>query len=208
MTQPDLGGATRTSAHASTASRTRGCSPGAARTSTTSRCRGCCTRTSCAARTPGPRSAAIDTVGRARAARRARRVHRGRPEPRRQGAVAHVDRPAEPGDAAPAARRGRGALRRRPGRARRRRRAARSPRTRPISSRSTTNRCPPSSTTPTAEHADRARARAATAPTSSARSPGCPRRALDDVFAAAAHVTTETIYQQACAAGADGRRAA
>ena len=60
-------------------------------------------------------------VGRARAARRARRVHRRRPEPRRQGAVAHVDRPREPGDAAPAAGRRRGPLRRRPGRARRRR---------------------------------------------------------------------------------------
>ena len=60
----------------------------------------------------------------------------------------------EPRDAAPAARRGRGALRRRPGRARGRRRAARSPRTRPSSSTSTTSRCPRSSTTPTAEHAD------------------------------------------------------
>ncbi len=29
---------------------------------------------------------------------------------------------------------------------------------------------------------------------------GLPESALDDVFAAAAHVTTETIYQQACAA--------
>ena len=36
---------------------------------------------------------------------------------------------------------------------------------------------------------------------------GLPASALDDVFAAAAHVTTATIYQQACAAGADRRRA-
>ena len=68
---------------------------------------------------------AIDAVGRARSARCARGVHRRRPEPRSQGAVAHVDRSAEPGDAAPAPRRGRGPLRRRPGRARHRRRAAR-----------------------------------------------------------------------------------
>ena len=62
--------------------------------------------------------------------------------------------PAGPGDAAPAARRRRGPLRRRPGRARRRRDAARSRTTPPSWSTSTTSRCRPSSTTPTAEDAD------------------------------------------------------
>ena len=90
---------------------------------------------------------------------RARGVHRRRPQPGRQGAVAHVDRPGEPGDAPPAAGRRRGALRRRPGRAGRRREPLRSPRTRPSWSTSTTSRCRPSSTTPTAEDADSARPR-------------------------------------------------
>ena len=154
----------------------------------------------CFVRSPYARATirAIDTTGRARAARRPLRVHRRRPEPRRQGAVAHVDRPGEPGDAAPAARRRRGPLRRRPGRAGRRRRPARSPRTRPSWSRSTTNRCRPSSTTPRPSTPTCSSTRA-TARTSSARSTACPRRALDDVFAAAAHVDDETIYQQAYA---------
>ena len=50
----------------------------------------------------------------------------------------------------------------------------------------------------TAEHAD-ALVHEATAPTSSARSTACPPSALDDVFAAAAHVVSETIHQQAYA---------
>ena len=102
-----------TSARASTVSRTRACSPAPASSSTTSRCRECCTRASCAARSHAPRSAASTPRPRVDAARRALRVHRGRPESRRQGAVAHVDRRAEPRDAAAAARRGRGPFRRR-----------------------------------------------------------------------------------------------
>ena len=47
----------------------------------------------------------IDTCGRARGAGRSVRVHRGRPQSRREGAVAHVDRRREPGDSPTAARR-------------------------------------------------------------------------------------------------------
>ena len=50
----------------------------------------------CFVRSPFARAAirGIDTSAALRAARRARGVHRRRPQPRRQGAVAHVDRPA------------------------------------------------------------------------------------------------------------------
>ena len=147
-------------------------------------------------------------VGRARAARRARRVHRRRPQPRRPGAVAHVDRAAES----------------------RRRRARRSPRARCASSATRSRSSSPTSRylaedaaelvdvdyEPLPAVVDYTHGRAtptssctsATAPTSSARSPACPRRALDDVFAAAAHVVSETIYQQALRARCRWRPAA
>ncbi len=165
-----------TSAPASTASRTPGCSPG----------RGTYVDDIVAARDaarvlraqplrPG-RDPRHRHLGGAGAPGRALRVHRRRPEPGRQGAVAHVDRPGEPRDAAPAARRGRG----RASSATRSRSssptAATSPRTRPSWSRSTTSRCPA-----VVDYADgratptRSSTRA-TAPTSSARSTACPRR--------------------------------
>ena len=164
-----------TSGRASTASKTRGCSPGDGTYVDDISLPGMLH--ACFVRSPFARAAirGIDTVGRARAARRPLRVHRRRPEPGRQGAVAHVDRPGQPRDAAPAARRGRGALRRRSGRARRRRQPVRSPRTRPSSSRSTTSRCRPSSTTRPPSTPTRSSTKA-TAPTSSARSTACPRR--------------------------------
>ena len=96
--------------------------------------------------------------------------------------------PREPRDAAPAARRGRGALRRRPGRARRRRRPLRSPRTRPSSSTSTTSRCRPSSTTRRAEDADALVHEAPRLQRHRRARRACPASALDDVFASAAHV--------------------
>ena len=71
---------------------------------------------------PGPdRSASTPSAALALDGR-PRRVHRRRPQPRRPRALVHDDRQGRPRHAAPAARRGRGALRRRPGRPRRRRR--------------------------------------------------------------------------------------
>ena len=143
-------------------------------TSTTSRCRGCCTRTSCAARSREPAIRGIDTT----AALAVPGVHfvftAADLNPGDEGAVAHVDRRAEPRDAAPAAGRGRGPLRRRPGRARHRREPRTSPRTRPSSSTSTTTRCPPSSTTRRPSTRTRS-CTSSTARTSIAGSTACPR---------------------------------
>ena len=145
--------------------------------------RACCTPASCAARSPAPRSAAIDTVG---GAGRCPGVHfvftAADLNPGVKEQWHTLDRAAEPRDAAPAARRRRGPLRRRPGRARRRRRAATSPRTRPSSSTSTTSRCRPSSTTPTAEHAD-ALVHESHGSNVIGELAGLPASALDDVFA-------------------------
>ena len=169
--------------------------------STTSRCRGCCTPASCAARSPGPRSARIDTSAALALPGVRVRVHRRRPQPRRQGAVAHLDRPAEPRDAAarrwPRARCASSATRSRwswPT-------TATSPRTRPSWSTSTTSRCPPvvdyrdGRATPTDLVHESPRLERRSAP-----STACPPSALDEVFASAAHVVSETIYQQAYAA--------
>ena len=185
-------------ARASPGSRTPACSPGTAPTSTTSPYPGCSTPASCAARSPGRPIRGIDTVGGGCAPRRACRLHRCRPQPRRQGAVAHLGRPGEPRDASAPAGRRRGAFRRRPRRTRRRRHAATSPRTRPSWSTSTTSRCRRSSTTSTREDAD-ALVHQAHGSNVIGELAGLPASALDDVFAAAAHVVSETIYQQAYA---------
>ena len=136
------------------------------------------------------------------------RVHRRRPEPRRaRSSGTRSIGPRRPETPAPAARRGRGALRRRPGRARRRRDrylaedaaelvdvdyeplpAGRRLRRRP--------RPPTSSCT------------RATARTSSASSPVGPASALDDVFAAAAHVVERDDLPAGVRRGADGEAAA
>ena len=162
------------SARASTASRTRRLLTGARHLRRRRRrCRGCCTRASCAARFPRATIRGIDTSAALAHARGAFRVHGRRPEPGRQGAVAHVDRRGESGDAPPAARRRRGPLRRRSGRARRRRQ----PRARRGRGRAGRGRlraaCPPSSTTPMPSTPTCSSTKA-TAPTSSARSPVCP----------------------------------
>ena len=107
--------------------------------------------------------------------------------------------PDEPGDAAPAVGRGGGALRRRPGRTGRRRQPLPRRGRRRAGRASTTTRCRPSSTTPRPRTPKRS-CTSATAPTSSARSAGPPASALEEVFASAAHVVHETIYQQAYAA--------
>ena len=90
-------------------------------TSTTCRCPGMLH--ACFVRSPFARATirGIDTSAALGMPRGALRVHGRGPEPGRQGAVAHVDRRGQSGDAAPAARRRRGPLRRRSGRARRRR---------------------------------------------------------------------------------------
>ena len=199
MTQPDVGGGTRLRRRAGQPRRGRAVAHGPRHVRRRHLAAGHAARV-LRAQPPRPRRDPSDRhLRRARAAGRARGVHRGRPEPRRQGAVAHVHRPAEPGDAAPAA--GRGA--RCASSATRSRssspRAARSRRTRPTSSRSTTSPCPRSSTTPTPKHAT-VLVHEQHGSNVIGELAGLPASALDDVFAAAAHVTTETIYQQAYAA--------
>ena len=146
---------------------------------------------------PGPRSSASTPSAALALRRRPRRVHRRRPQPRRPRAVAHVDRQGHPGHAPAAARRGRGPLRRRSGRARRRReplhrrgrgRAGRG-RLRAAARR---RRLRDGRRRPT-----RARPRGATAGNVAGELRGLPARAVDEAFAAAAHVVDETIHQQA-----------
>ena len=179
-----------TSARASTASRTPGCSPAAAPTSTTSSLPGMLH--ACFVRSPFARAAirGIDTAGRARGARRARSC-------------------SPPPTSTPTSR---SSGTRRSARRARRRRARRWPTTRCASSATRSRWSSPRAATlaedaaelvdvdyeplpPVVDYADgRGRRRrsstSATAPTSSASSTACPRRALDDVFAAAAHVVT------------------
>ena len=137
-------------------------------------------------------------VGGAGPARGPLRVHRRRPEPRRPRAVAHDDRASRcrrrRARRWPRARCASSATRSRwswP-------RAATSPRMRPSASRSTTSRSRPSSTTPRPSTRKRSSTRS-TAPTSSLELTTMPASALDEVFASAAHVASETIYQQAYA---------
>ena len=113
----------------------------------------------------------------------------------------------QPGDAAPAARRGRGPLRRRPGRARRRR----EPRTSPQDAAELVD----VDYEPLPAVVDYTEAEHATAlvhePHGSnviGELAGLPESALDDVFAAAAHVTTRDDLPAGVRAGADRRRAA
>ena len=203
MTQPAPRARPGTSARASTASRTRGCSPATAPTSTTSRCRGCCTRASCAARSPAPRSAGSTRRPRSRVPgvrfvftaadlnpgvkeQWHTSIGAASPEtprpPLAEGEVRFVGDPValvvadEPRT---------------------------SPRTRPSSSTSTTSRCPPSSTTPTAEHAD-ALVHESHGSNVIGELTGLPASALDDVFAAAAHVVTRDDLPAGVRAGADG----
>ena len=184
-----------------TGSRTRGCSPATARSSTTSCGPGCSTPASCAARSPGPAIVGIDASAALGARRRARRVHRRGPQPRRARAVVH-DRsartsPTRPARRWPRARSASSAIRSRSSSPT----TATSPRTRPTSSTSTTTRCPRSSTTSPPHDADelvhealrRQRRRAAAA----ARRP----RRLDEACSTRPPTSSsETIHQQAYAA--------
>ena len=112
--------------------------------------------------------------------------------------MAHVDRRPEPGNAAPAARRRRGPLRRRPGRARgrreplprRRRGRARRRRLRAAARGRRLQRRP---STPTRS------CTSITARTSSPSSTACPPPRSKTCSRRAAHVVTETIFQQAYA---------
>ena len=161
----------------------------------------------CFVRSPFARAAirGIDTSAALRAARRARRLHRRRPQPGRQGAVAHVGRAAESRDAAAPAGRGRG----RASSATRSPswwpRAATWPRTPPSWSRSTTSRCRPSSTTPSAEQAE-SLVHESHGSNLIGEMAGLARRCpRGGVRLRRPRGRRETIYQQAYAAGADGR---
>ena len=183
-----------------TGSRTRGCSPGTAPTSTTSCCRGCCTRRF--VRSPFARATirGIDTVGGALPLPGVRVVFTAadlNPDVKEQWHTSIG--PASPETPRPAARRRRGALRRRPGRAGRRRDAV------PRRGRGRARR-----RRLRAAAGGRRLHRRARTPTRSCTQghgsnvigelAGLPASALDDVFDAAAHVASETIYQQAYAA--------
>ena len=153
----------------------------------------------CFVRSPFARAriVSIDAVGGARTRRRPRRVHRRRPQSRCPRSVVRARRQGRPGQSAPAARRGRGALRRRPRRARRRRRSVhrrgrrrpRRRRVRPAAPRSSTTR-------PPTTNEELVLRRAGPATSAGGWADGRPRSSAP-VFDEAALVVDETIYQQA-----------
>ena len=189
-------------ARASTASRTPGCSPATAPSSTTSRCPGCCTRASCAARSPAPRSAASTRRPRSRCPGCARVFTAADLNPGVKEQWHTSIGPAEPGDAAPAARRRRGALRRRPGRAGRRREPLRR-RGRRRAGRRRLRAAARVVDYTTAEDAD-ALVHERHGSNVIGEIDGLPASALDDVFASAAHVVERDDLPAGVRAGADG----
>ncbi len=148
------------------------------------------------ARAPNPGHRHHRGAGRARGARG---VHRRRPQPRtprssgtRRSVAASPETPASP------AGRRRGALRRRPGRAGRRREPLRRRGRGRAGRRRLRAAGRRSSTTATAESTE-ALVHEAHGSNLIGEIGGLPASALDDVFAAAAHVASETIFQQAYA---------